>query len=154
MMAGEKLVELMKTAGRNGIPATERTDIVYGTVQSTEPLVIALDKDPKMRLTETFLYLSPLCKRKTFTIPQWNAVAVSQTTNPDSHSHDVTVSNPYSGSGTTSSETHSHGIPAHGHTINQHTVEVWRGLRSGDRVVMLRCASGGMYYVLQREGDL
>lgn len=120
MMAGEKLVELMKTAGRNGIPATERTDIVYGTVQSTEPLVIALDKDPKMRLTETFLYLSPLCKRKTFTIPAWQTQTASQ---------------------------HSHGI-------NQHTVEVWRGLRSGDRVVMLRCASGGMYYVLQREGDL
>lgn len=130
MMAGEKLVELMKTAGRNGIPATERTDIVYGTVQSIEPLVIALDKDPKMRLTETFLYLSPLCLEKWFTIPDWH------TNNDGSHGGHV------GGDGT------------HINTIPEHRVMVWRGLQVGDRVVMLRCASGGMYYVLQREGDL
>ena len=121
-MAGEKLVEMMKQAGRNGIPATERTDIVYGTVQTTHPLLITLDKDPKMRLTETFLYLSPLCKRKTVTIPAWQTTAA--------------------------------GEEPHSHTIEKHTVEIWRGLRSGDHVLMLRCSNGGMYYVLQREGEL
>lgn len=138
-MAGEKLVEMMKQAGRDAIPATERTDIVYGTVQTTQPLLITLDKDPKMRLTETFLYLSPLCKRKTFTIPAWN-------TNTDgSHTHPI--HDTYSGGGSSDATTHRHDIPAH-------TVEVWRGLRKGDHVLMLRCANGGMYYVLQREGTL
>lgn len=151
-MAGEKLVEIMKQAGRDSIPATERTDIVYGTVQATQPLLITLDKDPKMRLTETFLYLSPLCKRKTFTIPAWSTVEVSQTTDPDSHTHKITDT--YQGGGSVSTETHSHTIPAHGHPIEKHTVEVWRGLRKGDHVLMLRCANGGMYYVLQREGTL
>lgn len=121
-MAGEKLVEIMKQAGRNGIPATERTDIVYGTVQTTQPLLIALDKDPKMRLSETFLYLSPLCKRKTVTIPADFICHVGE----DSPEH----------------------------AIEKHTIEIWRGLRKGDHVLMLRCANGGMYYVLQREGEL
>ena len=119
-MAGEKLVELMKTAGRNGIPDTELTDLVYGTVESTKPLVVVADKDPKLRLTETFLKLSPLCLEKSFTIPAWE-------TNDES---------------------------AHSYTIPQHKVIVWRGLRKGDRVAMLRCAKGGIYYVLQREGAL
>ena len=34
------------------------------------------------------------------------------------------------------------------------TVEVWRGLQVGDKVVMLRHDKGQGFYVLQRAGDL
>jgi len=121
-MAGEKLVNLIQDAARNGIPATSRTDLVWGTVKSVSPYVIQVDTDPNLRLTETFLKLSPLCLAKWFTIPEWY--------------------------------TEPAGEGPHTHNIPKHTVQVWRGLQVGDRVIMLRASGGNLYYVLQREGDL
>lgn len=115
-MSGEKLVEIMKTAGRQGIPPTSRTDLVWGTVIQMNPIVVQADNDPKLRLTSTFLKLSPLCLEKWFTIPDWHTNS--------------------------------------GDPIPPHRVMVWRGLKVGDRVIMLRYNSGGSYYVMQREGDL
>lgn len=121
-MPGEKLVEIMKTAGRQGIPPTSRTDLVWGTVIQMNPIVVQADNDPKLRLTSTFLKLSPLCLEKWFTIPKWH--------------------------------TEPAGEGPHTHQIPPHKVMVWRGLKVGDRVIMLRYNSGGSYYVMQREGDL
>lgn len=129
-MPGEKLVEIMKEASRQGIPPTSRTDLVWGTVVQMNPIVVQVDKDPKLRLTSTFLKLSPLCLEKWFTIPDWH------TNNDGSHGG------------------HTGGDGSHTNTIPEHRVMVWRGLKVGDRVIMLRYNSGGSYYVLQREGDL
>lgn len=150
-MAGERLVEVMKRAARSGIPQTERTDLVWGTVTEADPIKITLDNDPKLILDETFLFLSPLCKEKRFTIPEW------KTDDETQHVHAITVNvhTTVTEGSATSTATASCAPTTHKHTIPEHPdVLVWRGLEAGDRVLMLRCAMGALYYVLQREGDL
>ena len=61
-MAGEKLASLMLRAGKNAIPSSEKTDLVYGQVISIKPLKIQLAKESKIILTESFLILSKFCK--------------------------------------------------------------------------------------------
>lgn len=61
-MAGEKLASLMLQAGKSAIPNSEKTDLVYGRVISTNPLKIQLARESKIILTESFLILSKLCK--------------------------------------------------------------------------------------------
>lgn len=46
---------------------------------------------------------------------------------------------------------HSHTCPD-GHTSTElQLVQLWRGLKTGDKVWMLKCNGGQNYYVLQRE---
>jgi len=142
-MAGERLVEMMKDAGRNGIPKTTLTDLVWGNVMAISPLKIQVQNEPKLLLTEAFLILSPMCIAKTFAIPEWN------TNMEEAHTNQYQDDN---GSGIATKTTQA-GI-AHQHSISQHTVTVWRGLQVGDTVIMLRVAGGNKYYVLQREGAL
>ena len=61
-MAGARMVQIIKDAAEKGYPKTSRADLVWGTVESTSPMTITLDKDPNIRLTEAFLVLSPFCK--------------------------------------------------------------------------------------------
>lgn len=142
-MPGERLVAMMKEAGRNGIPKTTLTDLVWGDVVSIAPLKVQVKNEPKLLLTEAFLILSPLCIAKTFTIPAWNA------NNESVHTHQYQDDN-----GTSTVTKTSAAGSDHGHTISQHTVTVWRGLEVGDTVVMLRVSGGNKFYVLQREGAL
>lgn len=37
-------------------------------------------------------------------------------------------------------------------TIDGQRVVIWRGLQTGDKVRMLRCGHGQLYYILDREG--
>lgn len=63
-MAGEKLASLMLKAGRQAIPNSEKTDLLYGKVLSVSPLRIQVANEPKLILTESFLILSDLCREK------------------------------------------------------------------------------------------
>lgn len=63
-MIGEKTISLMLKAGRNAVPPSEKTDLVYGKVISTNPLRIQINNEAKLVLTEKFLMLSQLCKDK------------------------------------------------------------------------------------------
>jgi len=149
-VAGERLVSFMLSAGRDAIPNSEKLDLLYGKVTSIDPLEVQVVNEPKLILTEEFLLLSPLCKKKEFTIPEWN------TEEEEEHTHQVPSIQTYDASG------HVHAVPsqdteagvAHKHTILKHTVEVWRGLEVDDIVLMLRVLRGAKYYLLQREGDL
>lgn len=138
-MAGERLVQLMLEAGKDANPSSELADLIYGKVISISPLKVQIVNEPKMVLSEAFLILSPFCKEKTFTIPKWN------TNNETEHTH--AIRDTYSGGGSSSPTSHKHSIP-------KHEVQVWRGLKVGDKVLMLRIHQGNMFYVLQREGDL
>ena len=63
-MLGEKAVSLMLKAGRTAIPPSEKTDLIYGKVVSTNPLKIQIANEAKLILSETFLILSEFCKEK------------------------------------------------------------------------------------------
>lgn len=46
---------------------------------------------------------------------------------------------------------HRHTCPDGSTSVELELVELWRGLRKGDKVLMLKCNAGQMFYVLQRE---
>ena len=99
----------------------EIVDIVMGTVTSINPLKIKVDK---IELSSTFLILSPFCIEKKI------------------GSSDVSIS----------SHTHTvEGVTSTSNKSSVNSITLWRGLRVGDSVYMLRCASGQKYYVLQRK---
>lgn len=63
-MAGEKAISLMIKAGRAATPPSEKTDLIYGKVISTNPLQIQIANESKLILSKTFLILSEFCKEK------------------------------------------------------------------------------------------
>lgn len=102
-------------------PQNEIVDIVTGEVTSVEPLKVKVES---RELTESFLIVGALCKETRI--------------NGDAFT-----------------------IPNHTHQVNSTTsqpskstptdVLLWRGLRVGDKVLMLKVGRGQKYYILQRE---
>lgn len=102
-------------------PQNEIVDIVVGEVTSVKPLRVKVEN---RELTESFLVVGALCKETHI-----NSAAFTV----PSHTHEV--------SGTQSTANTS--IPT--------DVMLWRGLRIGDRVLMLKVSRGQKYYIMQRE---
>ena len=102
-------------------PQNEIVDIVMGEVTSVKPLKVKVEN---RELTESFLILGALCKE--------THIKSSAFTIP-AHTHMVS---------TTESEA-SMSIPT--------DVLLWRGLRVGDKVLMLKVGRGQKYYIMQRE---
>lgn len=69
-MIGDKLVSIMLSAGKEAIPASEKTDLLYGKVVSVNPLTIRVANEPRLQLTEPFLILSKMCKEMKVTLPE------------------------------------------------------------------------------------
>lgn len=169
-MAGEKLINIMKDVSKKANPSTNNTDLVYGVVKSTNPLVVLVDN--RLELTEDFLSLSPFCYKTGFSFSisdHTHAIAVSPIDHP-AHSHTVegnveghthTVDGKTSskaGSQSLSMSTSSDGAHyqtpsasasvAGGHTIS---VNLWGDLAVADKLVMLRVAEGQHYIILYRD---
>lgn len=102
-------------------PQNEVVDIVLGTVTSVSPLKVKVEN---RELTESFLILGALCKEThiyTDYIKRHDHVHIC----PD---------------GTTS-----------GPTTDNYDIMLWRGLRVGDKVLMLKVGRGQKYYIIQRQ---
>lgn len=172
MPAGDKLVRVMQQAAKKANPKTNTTDLLYGVVQSVNPLVVLVDN--RLSLTEEFLILSPFCYKTGFDI------------NVEAHSHGISVE-------TISITDHAHkspdvSVPDHTHKIEDkestpagkivltgnktgsaggfsttprakcgeagaHKIHVslWGDLEVADKLVMLRVAEGQAYMVLYRD---
>lgn len=113
-------------------------DIVTGTVTSTKPLKIRVDK---IELTESFLILGALCKETKIKVP-----------NSEQNLHLHTIPQ-HSTEGATVGEygSHTHVIAATETGTALPDILLWRGLKVGDDVYMIRCCQGQKYYVLQRK---
>ena len=134
-----RLVKAMQRAAKPR--DNDMTDFVVGTVTSEKPLKIKIDK---IELTESFLILSPLCVETKINIPQREE---------NYHFHVVPAHT------TGSASVGDHG--SHTHTISAINTEkalpdilLWRGLKVGDVVFMLRCNKGQKYYVFQRKDGI
>lgn len=134
MSNGYGLVRAMRKAGQT--PQNEIVDIVIGEVTSVSPLKIKIEN---RELTESFLIVGALCKEThiyTDNIKKYD------------HKHSVPETT------TRSASNHSHGVDARD-TDSPHSgnfdIMLWRGLRIGDRVLMLKVSRGQKYYILQRE---
>lgn len=103
-------------------PQNEIVDIVTGLVTSVSPLKVKVEN---RELTETFLILGALCKEThIYTDYIIKHEHIHQTPHP----------------GATG-----------GPTGNDFDIMLWRGLRVGDKVLMLKVGRGQKYYIIQRE---
>lgn len=139
MSDGHRLTQLIREAGRT--PQNEVVDIVTGQVTSVAPLKVRVEN---RELTESFLILGALCKETHIYTPYINrndhyhvipATTTSTGGSQDPHNHTISVRDTSPGS-------------PHG---NNYDIMLWRGLRVGDRVLMLKVGRGQKYYIMQRE---
>lgn len=123
-------------------------DFVMGTVVNLNPLIIQVGT---INLTENFLMLSPFCIETKINLSHSHEMTGStKSTSLGSHMHSVTISNTNYATSEADLGSHSHDVEiqsANGLGI----VTLWRGLKVGDDVLMLRGANGQKYYVLQRQ---
>ena len=133
-MAGNKLVKIMQEAGK--APSGETTDLLFGVVTSVSPLKIKIDN--RFEVDEKFLILSALVKETVIKIPTRDA---------NNHRHEIPQSTTQSGG----SPPHSHIILAYNTNNALPDILLWRGLRVGDKVRILRVNKGQQFFVLERE---
>lgn len=121
---GHRLAKMMREAGRT--PQNEVVDIVEGEVTSVSPLKVKVDN---RELTEAFLILGALCQETIITRTADSGTYIFE--NPHGHTgvH-----------GATSED--NRGI---------YQIKLWRGLKVGDKVMMIKLARGQKYYILQRK---
>lgn len=123
-------------------------DFVMGTVIKLSPLTIQVGT---MSLTENFLMLSPFCVETKINLNHSHEMSGStKSTSLGSHMHSVTISSTNYATSETDLGSHSHEVEiqsANGLGV----ITLWRGLKVGDNVLMLRGANGQKYYVLQRQ---
>lgn len=143
---GTRLVKTIQTITRS--PVNNSTDFVLGTVITTKPLVITVGT---LTLTEKYLMLSPFCVETKINLNHSHtSTGTTGSTDLGSHNHNVTISG--STYGTTDKS-----LGSHSHSVNLTSedglgiVTLWRGLKSGDNVLMLKGMRGQKYYVLQRQ---
>ena len=133
-MAGNKLVKIMQEAGK--APSGETTDLLFGVVTSVSPLKIKIDN--RFEVDEKFLILSALVKETVIKIPERDA---------NNHRHEI----PQHTTSSAGEDLHTHIIPAYKTNNALPDILLWRGLRVGDKVRILRVNKGQQFFVLERE---
>lgn len=123
MSDAHRLVQAMRQAGKT--PQNEIVDIVIGEVTSDKPLKVKVEN---RELTESFLILGALCKETHIYTPYIKK-----------HDHYHVI--PGTEGGRTESQPQQ----------NDFDIMLWRGLKVGDKVLMLKVGRGQKYYILQRE---
>lgn len=131
-MAGNKLIKIMQDAGKS--PVSESTDLLFGDVISISPLKLKIDN--RFEVDEKFIILSALVKETIIKIPQREEYT---------HIHVIPEHH------TQTASKHTHVIPEMKTRAALPDILLWRGLRVGDKVRVLRINKGQMFYVLERE---
>ena len=134
-MIGNKLVKIMQEAGK--VPSGETTDLLFGVVTSVSPLKIKIDN--RFEVDERFLILSALVKETIIKIPRREE---------NEHTHVIPQHTTSLGG---QQDPHTHTIPQMDTRSALPDILLWRGLRVGDKVRVLRVNQGQMFYVLERE---
>jgi hypothetical protein len=127
---------MMREAGRT--PQNEVVDIVTGEVTSVKPLKVKVES---RELTESFLILGALCKETHIYTDNIKSLE---------HYHYLSSTT----TGLSGAEAHLHSIASQttGYPSGaDYDIMLWRGLRVGDRVLMLKVGRGQKYYIMQRE---
>ncbi len=129
-----ELVRAVKQAAVEAVQADNPMSMSFGTVTSVSPLQIRVDQ--KKTLSGAQLILTN--NVRDFTVQ----MTVDHHTEPISHGHPVIDT--YSGGGEASEVEHSH--PYKG----TKSFRVHLGLRTGEKVILLRCDGGQKFIVLDR----
>lgn len=133
-MAGNRLVKIMQDAGK--APGSESTDLMFGDVISISPLKLKIDN--RFEVDEKFIILSALVKETIIKIPKRD---------DNTHLHVI----PQHSTQSAGEHPHTHVIPEMNTKSALPDILLWRGLKVGDKVRVLRVNKGQMFYVLERE---
>lgn len=123
-----QLVKLVKRAAVEAVQASSPTGVEYGFVTSASPLEITVDQ--KKILTEAQLILTDAVRD----------YAVEMTTLPEFHETEETSG----GSGDAAFASHKHKYQG------RKKWKVHNALKTGEKVILLRCDGGQQYVVLDR----
>lgn len=131
MFLSNELVGLIKKISLDAVEAGKPADILFGTVENINPLVISIDQKLKLSgdrvvLTER---VTDYRTEISFDSPEVRQAAVTCDMDEEH------ISEPYKISFTVKT---------------RHRVTVYAGLKAGDRVVLLRASGGQKYIVLDR----
>lgn len=145
---GSRLVKTIQTiTSRRAVNG----DFVMGTVIKLNPLIIQVGT---MNLSESFLMLSPFCVETKINLNHSHQASGStKSTNLGSHLHSVTINSSNYATSEADLGSHSHEIEIQSEN-GLGVITLWRGLKVGDNVLMLKGANGQKYYVLQRQEGL
>lgn len=121
-MSIKKLLGVMKQAGAGAVEAGNPVSIMFGEVESAEPLKVRVDQ--RFALTAEFLVIPEALTRLELELR---------------HAHQYTDT---SGSGTTVKMTDPE--------LPEEPVVIRRGLETGDKVLLLRMQGGQKYVILDR----
>ena len=145
---GSRLVKTIQTiTSRRAVNG----DFVMGPVIKLNPLIIQVGT---MNLSESFLMLSPFCVETKINLNHSHQTSGStKSTDLGSHLHSVTINSSDYATSEADLGSHSHEIEIQSEN-GLGVITLWRGLKVGDNVLMLKGANGQKYYVLQRQEGL
>lgn len=137
MSDGHKLAQLIREASKP--PQNHIVDLVVGKVTSIKPLKVKVENK---ELTESFLIVGAMCQETHIYTPNIKKL---------DHYHVIP-----------STSTQSAGETSHSHSVSSYNTQsdpkspnydilLWRGLKVGDCVIMLKVAQGQKYFILQRQ---
>lgn len=156
-MTGDKTIELMREITQKVMQANQLSRLLFGRVTAVSPLKIWVDN--RFQLTEEFLILSPLCKRRSVKAPghvhTLEGLSVGAYT-PPAHSHSLPQEVWPEQQDETKRLTEEDRPVQHTHTIqsgvtgeNAETeIVLWEGLQQGDKVCLTPFNKGQVYYVM------
>ncbi len=140
-MAGEKLVNLILKSKRS---SSGGSNLLFGEVTSESPLKIKIDN--RFEVDKDFLILSSMVKEMVINIP---AIKPSYRDDKE-HRHKIPATVTTSVDSGNQSVGHNHKIEEWFTEFEMPSIRLWRGLKKGDIVRLLR-VTDSVYYVLERE---
>lgn len=129
-MAGEALIALIHKIASEKVNSSATSDLLTGEVISVAPLKIKVSD--KLTLTQNMLMLGHAVKETWINVPTHETPGHVHECNQPADSHGDTE---------TSFNTE----------IELPQIKLWRGLKIGDKVRMIRFQNGQLYYVIERE---
>lgn len=134
-MFGKTFVLTVKSIVKAYVDGQKPAELAFGEVTSISPLKIKIDN--RLEVDETFLLLSAFVREKWINVP---------TDESPNHTHPIPQW-----------QTDPAGPGPHTHTIQPWKtdpdfpkIKLWRGLKVGDKVRMIRLKQGQLYYVIER----
>lgn len=142
-MRGMELINIIKKIVISVIDSMKPTEFMVGEVTSISPLKIKVDG--RFEIDETFLILSQFVQETWIKIPEDSDYK---------HLHIIPAVDSEGGVWQTDPAA---GPATHTHTISQwktelalEKIKLWRGLKEGDKVYLLRIRNGNQFFVMQR----
>lgn len=142
-MLGHTVIETIKAVVQRYMESQKPAEFSLGVVTSVEPLKIKVEN--RLEIDETFLLLSAFVKEKWINIPE------------DADNQHIHIIPAMDDEGAMWQTDPAAGPASHVHTIPQWKtklalpkIKLWRGLKVGDAVRMIRLQNGQLYYVIER----